>query len=1126
MQLHFSSLGPQASPLFAGREYELQELSSFAKVATDSDNLHLLWIRGEAGIGKSALISQAIDRLKEEQYVVLHVQCYPETANPITALTAGVLNSDPQLRRLVHQEIKADLHSILRAMRKIIRLRPTIFIVEDVHLLQDSEAVVLHNLVESLRNESSGIVCTARPDSSVVYQLMKEYLTHSIEMTGLDKEDIESLLKQIKIPVNDNLLHDLLQATGGVPFTIRSIIPKLIQIIQATPSIELDSLGQIIRQEASDMASGYMLSYTAGLTQEHREAACILAVLGEVFSPSAATILLGNKEILGVLEEQGIIHHISSFQPPLYGNPENEPLYAFSHSLLHQQLLLHAPDSSYQLLNVFESQQAVYSHTAIQHLATVKPEFRDGAHFLQAFKNLTGINRLVTIYAQSSTLLMELIKKDLNAIYTTYSPILSGDQDLIAQLHLLEFHIRILEHLSLNKDLVECSRAYLEKTEQHSTEEIARHRLKAISTSILLHARHGRKQIMVRSNDNMPLEQYFNEVERIRHNFPHVITTYEFIICIGSLASHATKHGPTSVNRVLPLFEEVLSDSNFRRITHTIALDKACMMLLSKLVSTLTTTEDERKYTAYKRRLTDLLKSTAGPLDDFAEHLSEIIKHRITSPLRGLSALIESHAIVTPHSRNYVIWRSNYLCMLSAIGIPRTELKPRVDGFINILEKRSTQMKATGVLIEDAAFAFMLFTSGILVDQLDWMREVAARIVKNDTSLLAGVMVFIQTLLYNDIEHLAQQYRRKALPVQAVSDFYHCLECCAGTEPNQEEIIRELKGLIHYRPGSVNAVLDIRAAITLAEGIAPRMTTINLIEALRESFSEALTAALEWCLQAGAAGYATPLIKMAHRYLNTSDYNHWVSKFSQAEGYSELLAQYDELVDEHLDASVPLLQISATIQVTDPEGSEKRFQGARVQRTAALIAANQLMHSPLNLSQFREIATGMSSDSPRIGNYTRTLLWRLRSVLGSESIITDGTEPPRFNTDLVKVDLFEASHHLQICDEALRKDQPRKAKEAVLEALNILGEGPVYPSLYDEFFEAARIDFELRLRERVLSTVALLRNSGDLEGTIPVLQRAQISMQGDDELEEELISVLQLSGRNTEAIKLRQSIAR
>ena len=172
------------------------------------------------------------------------------------------------------------------------------------------------------------------------------------------------------------------------------------------------------------------------------------------------------------------------------------------------------------------------------------------------------------------------------------------------------------------------------------------------------------------------------------------------------------------------------------------------------------------------------------------------------------------------------------------------------------------------------------------------------------------------------------------------------------------------------------------------------------------------------------------------------------------------------------------------------------------------------------------ISTGLSDDPKGAANYVRIIVARLRKILGNEAIITERKHIPRLNLEIIRVDLIEAMQALKNCQNHIAFLQPRKALKEIEYTLRVVGHEPLYPTLYGSYFEVARLDFFQKLSQAVINVAQLLRRESDLESATKLLRQAYAQIPNTKMIARELIEILELTGRNVEALHIKKQLVR
>jgi DNA-binding SARP family transcriptional activator len=209
-----------------------------------------------------------------------------------------------------------------------------------------------------------------------------------------------------------------------------------------------------------------------------------------------------------------------------------------------------------------------------------------------------------------------------------------------------------------------------------------------------------------------------------------------------------------------------------------------------------------------------------------------------------------------------------------------------------------------------------------------------------------------------------------------------------------------------------------------------------------------------------------------------------------------------------------------TIEVVRPGAEPARPKGARLRQLLGVLSADAMLEHRLTNPEFYMLAAE-EQDIDRARSTVYMAMHRLREMLGPGAIVTDA-ETPRFDRELVHVDIVEASARLHEARSAARDREWLRASTALLEAFELIGSEVAFPGLYDDFFEAAREDFEGLMRATAVRVGRGLLAEGDPENAEEVVRRALEAVPEDEELSELLTETLVALGRRTDAALLRR----
>ena len=291
---------PSLSPL-VGRDAEVETLRRVLSASRPGEP-HLVLVEGEAGIGKSRLVEEAMAYLPADT-VVLRAGCsslgFREIPwAPVTQVLGDLHRSlgpaafaraaDPFARRIASlvpaqaeeppdgheyspgQLYAAVAHVLLRAAAS----NPTVVVVEDVHWADRASWAALEHLVGSAREQPIAFLLTRRdPDPEAPAGAELADLVHArrptwIRLERLPPADVALLLEHLQGTATSARLADWVSSlSGGVPFLVEELVAAGVDgrngiaasdLVERVPGLRLDPLGPTARAvvDAASLAVG------------------------------------------------------------------------------------------------------------------------------------------------------------------------------------------------------------------------------------------------------------------------------------------------------------------------------------------------------------------------------------------------------------------------------------------------------------------------------------------------------------------------------------------------------------------------------------------------------------------------------------------------------------------------------------------------------------------------------------------------------------------------------------------------------------------------------------------------------------------------------------------------------
>ncbi len=1093
------ALSPRLLP-FVGRQKQADLVTDFLQSTIAGDTAGLLWLQGEAGVGKSRFLDHIQHELSREENLVLYVRIYPDSASSVVMAFGSAIAANPQLRGLLPSRPIRSLSDLTAALQRASRLRPTLLIVDDIHLLDHDSAAELVDLIDALSNEPIGIICSARPGATPAFRALYRFRMRQVDIGPLGYEEVREVIRQCygENFTDDVTLARVYEATHGIPLIIRAAMTDCLHrnsdsILYLEPTVAPPPGFHAKARFATEALVSCLI---VELNNEEQVAASNLAVLGEVFSRKTAELLLGkDRELIDRLLEHGILTPALGQPQPLLpqedGAAESDEIMAFSHTLLHEHLTAAPGFPLEALLDTIEKGGALYSIHPLLRIAdaSIKTTERTLRILVTYVDSLAdSINRLLATPAYNAAV----------SLFERHTKELKEETRLDFRLALLRLRLQITSHIPQHPEFEGTLSDLMQETEAPTTELLAAHRLAALEFSTY--------------RPEGPLEKHLgsclDEAETLLETFPMLVSEPRYLRLIGTIAG-ATRSSPSSevLNRVRRQLEHILETELIDQETRRLAL----IWVAAPILSIFTTPEDLDDRRELASRIEEEFGRTPkqGRLlslwPQYLEASGEMTRARMT---------LENH-IISPF-KGYNLPEELALRMLAlsadaALGQPLRKIERTAS---DILEETSElfpgpQGEQTRELVRSSVSAYLLLI-GVLRGSPGWGRRVVTLLAGEGKESEADYYLpFEQAAVNGDFERLKVLYESGGVP-----ETYRPLVFSLVHDGEQDSAaIGAIRHALHDPIFRRQDILRLHVTIGLSYlGVAiGRLSPRGMKEEIRP----ALKKGMEWCATHSLPGYLDALLGVDRAILRKKERQEWLDTLAELQSEIAVLPVYYSYTEEEIDNRTPLSMIGK-IGYRDGDGVMQRISGSRARHVLGLLTAQELTRRRYTLEEFRLLATGME-ESEEGANYLRIILSRLRRTLGHEAILNTPKEAPRLNLEQVRVDAIEADRLFRQGSASVRAGEPREAFDVIQKALQIAGGHTLLPTLYDEIFEDARREFEITMRSASLALLELLQEEEDDEQAIRLLRLAAQAMPSDEEVCEMLADQLRLVGRHVEA---------
>jgi hypothetical protein len=1080
---------------FVGRETEFGQIVSFWRTTVNARGLRVLLLAGEAGIGKSRLVEESARQIVRSDGAVVHVRLYPDATTSLTTLLARSIWESGAGRHLLKTEPEPTVASIASALRRMCHLRPTLLVIEDIHLLAGEPLSEFASLLDVLAEEPLSILCAARPLDDSVRSVITRFLVTEVELGGLRRQGVAQVWQMLfGDTATDDMLDALHQVSSGNPLALRSALRGAVSSHAITPDrsgtqwhltvdvqVFRDGLDRHVRLLLDGMA--------AHLSEEEHRAAALFAWLGEVFSHEAASVMMADVDsMIDVLSFKGVLTRSATFLSPLFGSISRQPLYAFTHTLIHRQLLAYASPGIELTVAILSANLPVHSSVPFSLISDTPAVDNVPVEQLnRAIDNtLTAADRLDAtsdwVLAgpvwKAAFMLLQAARQRFAA--PQYTLLLAAT--LHCRLNILRRDIGAPEHEQLVAE-------FLQITDNPATSALAEHRLHALHHGIWKMSRSAPEQ----------LGGVLERAEVLLKSFPELAASDAYIQILQDIANVAATVGNYELGRRIETKLDELSGSGavsdeIRSIAFQRIAPNLCWLIES---------EEE-----LERRLGVLDALSLTDPDNTGIRIWQIsILDQVGRLDRANEVARESYPLFQAHGLEFFC----YMCRLApitaraAFGDDRFVVEADVR---KLLEEAPASVG--GRLRRN--IGTRLSTIGLMCGDMQLCRRAIAEYLDDHHPWnLFGLWIHSQQ---GDLEYVARATSSEptAFPsaVSAIGAMLH-----SDTEQSRVHALQQIRTDLGEPPLRISDAIMTCVLLDLLISIESKPVFVAIADAVIDEILSGIRALLQWFATHDMIGYMRAAL---HRYAR------WIPAV-EAEAWNSLI---ESMVARRDNAHRPQQSLEVTmlgsIQIHQPNGDQMRLRTGRLRTLLGVLVADCMTRHRLRQREFWQIVAGADGDSERARKGTNLAVHRLRTLLGHDVILTTD-ETPRLNTDVVQVDLLRADARLKECRQALRDNMLIRALPALESALDIMGGEVPFPGLYEGYFEAVREEIEFGIRSAIIDLAERLLGENEQKIAETVLRRGFESLPGDEEIAELLQRTLTVEGEYVEAelVRMRSS---
>lgn len=277
-----------------------------------------LVVSGDAGVGKTRLVAEALSRVPTSSFAVHRATATTSAATMPFAALCHLLPDDDHVAR------RSDL--LRRTARHLAvqgRSRRVVLAIDDAHLLDEASAALVHHLAIASPVFVLVTVRDGAPAPDAVRLLSKDHISDHLPLTPLSTEMVDAAVRQVLDgPVSGSVVHRLAALSEGNPLVLGELVESALadgRLVRSDglwrlegPGVSAQTLPELVRERLSRL-------------RPDAYAAAELVALGEPLGVSEVETMIA-PEVVAAAEREGLFTAISSgrrqqvrLAHPLYG---------------------------------------------------------------------------------------------------------------------------------------------------------------------------------------------------------------------------------------------------------------------------------------------------------------------------------------------------------------------------------------------------------------------------------------------------------------------------------------------------------------------------------------------------------------------------------------------------------------------------------------------------------------------------------------------------------------------------------------------------------------------------------------------------------------------------------------
>ncbi len=323
-----------AEPILVGREHELEELHSFLNSTVNGKGT-IVFVSGEAGAGKTRLITEFLNQAKKQKVTILTGWCLSNAAVPYFPFFEAFnryFSAEPEQKeveiktwlmgpsetgefgrtQMITPQVWKDqtFTAVANTLASISAKQPVIMFIDDLHWADSASLALMHYLAKTVNSEKVLVLATFRSEQlaadvegrphplvETLRLMRREDTIKEITVKSLDQTGVSTLAKNmLGGELQQDLAQKLAEESQGNPLFIVESLRMLNEgngLIQEQNQWRLTSDAIGIPPKIKDI----ILQRLSALGRNQKNVLEMASVLGEKFDAGLLAFVLGQDQI-------------------------------------------------------------------------------------------------------------------------------------------------------------------------------------------------------------------------------------------------------------------------------------------------------------------------------------------------------------------------------------------------------------------------------------------------------------------------------------------------------------------------------------------------------------------------------------------------------------------------------------------------------------------------------------------------------------------------------------------------------------------------------------------------------------------------------------------------------------